>query len=398
MTNNDPAPASLLLQTERVAKGGAMLGRDDGGRVVFVEGAIPGETVRVELTKQKKSFANGFVVSVESPSADRRQPPCVHVDEGCGGCDWQHIVPDRQSELRREVVIDGLKRIAKLDNPAVEASPYLPTTGYRTTLRLAVHNGKAGFRQRASHQVGSADSCIIAHPLALEIIQQGRFPGAKEVTVRVGANTGERLVLVSPTAAGATVPDDVILIGTDELEKGREAFYHEEVAGIRYRVSADSFFQCRADGAAALISLVRDGLTNIDGPLLDAYCGVGLFAAALGEGRPVFAVESSRSSVADAAVNLGSSAEIVRSRFERWMPQPAAAVIADPARSGLDRAGVGVIDGTGAKRLVLVSCDPAAQARDTSLLIQTGFALERVTAVDLFGETSHIEAVSVFNR
>lgn len=375
-----------------------MLGRDDGGRVVFVDGAIPGETVRVELTKEKKSFANGFVVSVESPSPDRREPPCARVAEGCGGCDWQHIVPDRQSDLRREIIIDGLKRIAKIDNPEVDASPYLPPTGYRTTLRLAVHHGKAGFRRRASHQVGSATGCIISHPLALEIIEEGRFPGAKEVTVRVGANTGERLVLVSPSAAGASVPDDVVLVGADELEAGRAAFYHEEVAGNRYRISADSFFQCRPDGAAALIDLVRDGLADIEGPLLDAYCGVGLFGAALGEGRRVFAVESSRSSVADAAINLGSQAEIVRSRFERWMPQPAAAVIADPARSGLDRAGVGVIDGTGASRLVLVSCDPAAQARDTALLGQAGFALDRVTAVDLFGETSHIEAVSIFSR
>ncbi|MEZ5341799.1 MAG: hypothetical protein R2706_10205 [Acidimicrobiales bacterium] len=204
-------------------------------------------------------------------------------------------------------------------------------------------------------------------------------------------------MLVTPNAQGVTVPDGVVVVGADELERSRLAYYHEDVGEVRYRISADSFFQCRPDGAAALVALVRDGLGNIDGPLLDAYSGVGLFGAALGADRPLFAVESSRSSTADARVNLGSQAEVVRQRFERWLPKPVAAVVADPARSGLDKPGVGVIDGTGAKRC---SCElrPGSPSTRHVAPSSSRVLLDRVTVVDLFGETSHIEAVSVFSR
>jgi tRNA/tmRNA/rRNA uracil-C5-methylase (TrmA/RlmC/RlmD family) len=83
---------------------------------------------------------------------------------------------------------------------------------------------------------------------------------------------------------------------------------------------------------------------------------------------------------------------------ERWRPEPAGVVVTDPARRGLGRAGAEVVVGTGAERLALVSCDPAALARDARLLTDLGYRLERVTVLDLFGHTSHVEAVSAFAR
>jgi tRNA/tmRNA/rRNA uracil-C5-methylase (TrmA/RlmC/RlmD family) len=133
--------------------------------------------------------------------------------------------------------------------------------------------------------------------------------------------------------------------------------------------------------------------------VVDAYAGVGLFAATVARDADIVAVERGASSIADARVNLhGLRARVVRCDVERFRPVPADLVIADPARAGLGRVAVDRLAATGAPRLVLVSCDPAAFARDVGLLARAGFALDSVTLVDLFGHTSHIELVSSFRR
>ncbi|MEJ7583977.1 MAG: hypothetical protein WKF43_07790 [Acidimicrobiales bacterium] len=103
----------------------------------------------------------------------------------------------------------------------------------------------------------------MAHPLVAELVQDGRFGSAREVTLRAGARTGERLVVAHPSTDGVVVPDDVRVIGTRELKKGRRAWYHEEAAGRRWRISATSFFQVRPDGAEALVDLVAAAVTDL---------------------------------------------------------------------------------------------------------------------------------------
>lgn len=396
-TPDDSEPLQFEVAVDRVAKGGASLGPGPDGRVVFVTGTIPGERVLVELGKKNKRFLEARTIRVVEPSPDRVEPKCPHVADGCGGCDWQHITADRQAELRLAVVRDSLRRLAKLDNVEVLAGPALPVVGYRTILRTAVVGGRAGYRKGRSHDVVVADSCAIAHPLAEQLVVEGRYGEAAEVTIKVGARTGDRMVVV-PAGVEVSVPDDVLVARRDEIAAGREAFIHEEVGGHRFRISADSFFQCRPDGAEALVETARLAVGMFDGPLLDAYSGVGLFGALMAEGRPLVAVESSRSSVADAEVNLAGIGTVVRSRFERWSPEGASVVVADPARRGLGPEGVEVLAATGASVVALVSCDSASLARDARLLVDAGYQLEGVTVVDLFGHTSNVEAVSRFVR
>lgn len=242
----------------------------------------------------------------------------------------------------------------------------------------------------------TVERCLVAHPLVEELLIDGRFGEATEVTVRVGARTGERLVIASPTATGVRVPDDVVLVGHNELEQGRVVHYHEEISGVRLRISASSFFQCRPDGAEVLVGLAAAALDRFDGPLLDAFCGVGLFGALLGEARSLTGVESARSSCEDARVNFGPGAEVIKTRMERWRSKPMGAVVADPARAGLGRDVVARLASTGAAVIVLISCDPASLARDAGLLGGHGYALDQVTTVDLFAQTSHVETVSRF--
>ncbi|HEV8625746.1 MAG TPA: hypothetical protein VG034_14900, partial [Acidimicrobiia bacterium] len=203
-----------------------------------------------------------------------------------------------------------------------------------------------------------------------------------------------------PTAAAG-----VTLVGADELAAGHRAWIHEVVAGRRWRISAESFFQARPDGAEALVDAVAAALGDALAPgatVADLYSGVGLFAGVLGErtGGRMVAVESNRSAVADARINLADldGARIVRSDVRRWHPSAVDVVVADPSRHGLGPEVVPRIGATGASALALVSCEPGALGRDAGLLASAGWRLESVRLVDLFPHTSHVEVVTGWIR
>jgi 23S rRNA (uracil1939-C5)-methyltransferase len=391
------------LTTTGMAVGGEAIAREDSGRVVFLAGALPGETVVAELVEQKKTFARGVVVDVLEPAPERVPPPCPNVALGCGGCDWQHIDVDAQRDLRLQIVRDVLSRTGKVDDPEVRAGTALPAEGLRTTVRgVADADGRFAFRRRRSHDLIAVDRCLIAHPAVGDVIAQGTFPPAAEVVIRVGARTGERSVVVAPDSTGTLVPDDVVVVGERALADGHRAWIHEEAAGRTWRVSARSFFQASPEGAEALVAAV-EGFVADHAPhaerLVDLCCGVGLFAGTVGAGRTVVGVERSASSVADARQNLADvDARIVKVALARWRPSPADVVVADPARRGLGEEGVAAVVGTGAALCVLVSCDPASLGRDAALLGHAGYEHVGSVAVDLFGHASHIEVVSGFTK
>jgi 23S rRNA (uracil1939-C5)-methyltransferase len=391
----------LVLEPAAMAAGGAALARDADGRVVFVEGALPGERVRARVTDARKDFARAVAVEILDASPDRVAPPCAALAAGCGGCTWQHVSPAGQARLKAEIVTDALRRIAKLAEPPAPAAAPVEGPALRTSARLAVSpGGRAGHRPRSGSGAVETDACLAAHPRLEELIVAGRYPGAGEVLLRVSVATGERLAVVDRAAEHVEVP-----AGVGVFQKGdrRPAFVHEDVAGRRFRVSAGSFFQSGPVVADALVAAVDaaigDALTQGD-VLVDLYAGVGLFAATIGarHATKVVAVESDACAVADARANLTDlDAKVVPSEVGRWRPRPAPVVVADPSRSGLGRPGAGAVAATGAARVVLVSCDPASLARDTILLGEAGYGLVSVALVDAFPDTFHVETVSRFD-
>jgi 23S rRNA (uracil1939-C5)-methyltransferase len=392
----------VQLTPEKMVAGGAALARDVDGRVVLVEGALPGETVAVEIVEGKKSFARARVTAVLEPSPDRVAPPCPYVADGCGGCDWQHVAPPAQLRFERAVLVDALTRIGKVaDANAVVGDPVaLPTEAYRTSVRVLVRKGRPAFRRAHSHDPVPIDSCLVAHPLLDALLRDARFEGVTEAELRCGARTGERLALVHPSNRYLTLPDDVVAIGSDDLERGLDASFTEEAAGRRWRISARSFFQTRADGADALATLVRAAVPTDATSVVDLYAGVGLFAGTVAQpGRRVLAIEGNPGAVRDARHNLkGLSVTVTRGDVARWEPVPADVVIADPSRAGLGAGPVAAVAATGAARVVLVSCDAAALGRDAGLLVGHGYRISAVTPVALFPHTSHVEAVTVLER
>ena len=387
------------LETKAVAAGGDAIARTADGQVVFVEGALPGERVRVEVTEVRKDYLRGRAAEILVPSPDRTDPPCPFVAAGCGGCQWQHVTVEAQHRLKQAIVADALRRIAHVpEAPIAGEVVAIPPAAYRTTLRLAVaDDGRAAYHRRHGHELVAVDSCLVAHPRLEELAVEGRFPRAKEVTLRVSAATGERVALVRPASAPPVLPDDVALGGR----------MHEEVAGRQWRVSASSFFQSGPAAAEALVAAVTaaagDALER-GGLLIDAYAGVGLLGGSLAAGHGdvrLVALESHPPAARDARANLaGLDARVQHTEVGRWRPgpEPPAAIVADPARPGLGRAVVDTLAAARAPVLVLVSCDPASLGRDTALLAAAGYRLEGVTVLDLFPHTFHVEAVSRFVR
>lgn len=378
------------VEVDRVAAGGDGLGAAPDGRVVFVPDAVPGDRLQVGVVQQKKQFIRARIESVLEPSPNRVTPPCRHVVAGCGGCDWQHIGVASQADLRADLVKDSLRRIGKIGDLEVRPGPSLEPSGYRTTARMAVVNGRAGFRRRRSNEVLEPDHCLVLHPALDELMNNSDFGRAEEVVLRVGARTGERLVhVVAGRADGVVVPDGVA-VSTPEAP----AAITEVIHGHTFTISGPSFFQCRPEGAEAMVTIVAEALGDVSGHLIDAYAGVGLFGALLGQNRPLTTIESAPSSVLDSRKNLPEHAVIVEGDVDAWVPVQANAVIADPARAGLGQRAVDVIAGTGAEVVALVSCDVAAMARDVALLRAAGFDPEWATTIDLFGHTSHVEVVT----
>ncbi len=386
------------LTVDRIAVGGRALGVDSDGRVTFVSGAVPPERVLVELTRQKAGHAEGTVVEVLDPSPDRIAPPCPYAEGACGGCNWQFIAPSAQTRLRVAIVEDALRRVGRLDTASIALGPgpELPAVAYRTGVRMLVDDdGHLAYRRRRSHTPFAPERCLVTHPAIDDLIARSRFPGGREVGLRASAATGERMAVVARITAGIEVPDDVVVTGRRERPR---RFLHERVAGVRLRISAGTFFQTSPAGAEALVNLVGDELAGRDGHLVDLYAGGGLFSATVGaRWRRVTAVESNPAAVADAAVNA-PAARVIRRNVEQWRPEPADAVIADPSRSGLGHGGAAAVASTGADRVVLISCDAASLGRDAALLVGHGYRPISSTVLDLFHQTSHIEAVTMFSR
>lgn len=381
------------------ARDGAGVARAEDGRVIFVEGGLPGEVVRARVDHMDRRWARAQIVQMLEPSPHRVDVSCNHRTAGCGGCDLLHVAKDHQTAMKLSMVVDQLERSEVLA-PDPEFHALINDEG-RTTVQVGVIGGRAAYRIAGSNELVVPEDCSAVDPILEELLVEGRFGDASGATLRVGARTGERLVLVDGDTAELTVPSDVLKVSKAELAGGKRAWIHEEAGGRRWRVSARSFFQNRPAAVDALVQIVQQMVSDYgsDGPMIDAFAGVGIFAGTVGVDRPVTAVERSADSLADARINLADSgARIVGSSVESWRATPAATVLADPARAGLGHASVKALLGSQPDLLILISCDHSSFARDAALLAVAGLTLTRLIIVDLFPDTSHVETVGAFLR
>ena len=235
------------------------------------------------------------------------------------------------------------------------------------------------------------------------------FGGVQRLTLRVGATTGEKLVIVE-----GTIPDAAADWKASVSQRSRGALQiisgvgaiHEVVAGNRFRITGGSFFQNNTPAAHLLVDLVIEALSPRQGEtLLDAYAGGGLFGvAAAPESGRVIGVEASATSVRDLRRNLKTAgiadARVVRGKVEEAVPdldEYWQIVVVDPPRPGLGIAAVAAVTAASPRTIAYVSCDPAGLARDATYLRDAGYELEWAAPVDLFPQTFHIETVAKFS-
>jgi 23S rRNA (uracil1939-C5)-methyltransferase len=396
----------MQLTPDRLVAGGDAMARDADGRVVFIDGALPGELVEVEIDTAKKDFARGHLVEIIERSPLRDSPSCSHRRAGCGGCDWMHLQPAAQFDAKVEIVKESLRRIGRIDADRVDvlvaAGGAVSPFGYRTTIRVVGGpDGTLGFREHASDRVVPVTSCPVAESKLSRLLGVIEVDEGAELTLRTSVATG------AITAIWDKRFRKSIRGLPSEVHIGERAWLIERVAGRDLRVSAGSFFQSGAQAAELLVAAVSAAAPELAtaAHALDAYGGVGLFAAtAMSSAEQVTVVESGRSACLDAEHNLaGRDARVVRSEVTGWTPpsgdgpsRPVDVVVADPARPGLARPGVQALAAAGAPVLVLVSCDPVSLARDVTLLAAAGYHAERVEVLDLFPNTHHVETVTRF--
>lgn len=413
----------ITVELTTMAHGGDALGRHES-KVIFVPYAIPGETVRAEIVEDKGHYAFGRLVEVVQRSPQRVEAPCPYFGQGkCGGCQWQHIQYDAQLRLKRDILVDQLGRIGEVESPLVH--PPLPDEegwAYRNHAQLhPAPEGGLGFRESPagdsageSGKVVPIDFCLILQPLLADLygLIDLDVEGLKQLVLRVGTNTGDRLIgfeMEEDKPPAVEVDETVSCVML--LEEGGYAnligdnYITEVVGGHLYRISPASFFQVNTGQAESLVRLALDFLAlEKDETVLDAFCGVGLFSTHLAEAAElVIGIESSPSAVDDLLENTKGhdNVEIIEGGVEDVLPEiavPVDAVLLDPPRGGVDRHALDALGELEPSRIVYVSCDPATLARDTKRLAGKGYSLAQVQPVDMFPQTYHIESVSRFVR
>jgi tRNA/tmRNA/rRNA uracil-C5-methylase (TrmA/RlmC/RlmD family) len=393
-----------------VAHGGHCVARHEG-RVVFVRHSLPGEHVVVRVTEDRHpGFCRADAIEVLEASPARVERPCPYSGPGlCGGCDWQHVDPAAQRELKAAVVREQLTRLAGLPDVAVtvEELPGGPLR-WRSRARFAVdRSGAAGLRRHRSHDVVVLEDCPITVEPAAQAVLARRWPGAGAVDVSIdstGAVTTSRL-----DRRGQPTSSRVVRPGGD-LPEEPVARVERHAGGRDWEVEGTGFWQVHPAAADALVAAVAGFAHVVAGEtVLDLYAGVGLFGGALApaagpEGR-VVCVESDAAACAAAAANLDRlpqaevwqgevDAEGLTGLLEELGTGPDVVVV-DPPRAGAGQAVSRLLAGTGARAVVYVACDPAALARDVAAFGEAGHRLAALRAFDAFPMTAHVECVAL---
>lgn len=369
----------LELKIEKVAHGGIFVARPEG-KVVFVEGALPGEVVRAEIIEEKPSFRRASVTEVISASPHRQQHIWPESALGAGGAEFGHIELNYQRQLKAQVLQEALSRFAKLESQ-VEVAAVDDTNGlhYRTRIQVHFNNqGKACVKKVRSEELVPVSSL----PLADEKLEQ--------IALANDANFKNQRVSFAIDSFGNYTPSD------------QTPFLSQLVGNRLFELSPTTFWQAHRAAPLALVNDVQRKLASLAPvEVTDLYGGAGLFGASIAQsnpGLPVTSVELSKQAVKD---GKRSARDLKNIAFEnsdvllylRKRERDLDTVVLDPPRSGANSKVLTQLARLGTKNIIYVACDPVAAARDIFELGGLGYRLVEITALDIFPQTHHFETV-----
>lgn len=430
--------AKLSLSVEQLDHLGAGIAQHQG-KVVFIPGALPDETVTVQLTEQKKNYARAKLIKVDTPSPERVEPECPHYHT-CGGCDLQHMSLSGQREHKEAALLDIMAKFAGTEGGAL--SPALTGEGwhYRRRARLATLFDKntkhlsLGFRAASSSNVVPISQCLVlAKPLSDLIVPFAKLLNQLSAKASLGhleliaADNGHFAVLritkalndkdLAKLSAFAELHQIHICLQDNEGQfqgVGAELVLpvyqlldeNAQSDAVSLSFTLGNFVQVNGQINKAMVAQAMDWLAPApDERILDLFCGMGNFSLPLAKmGADVIGVEGVAEMVTQARVNAKAnnldkltfyhgdlSADL---SLEPWMGK-IDKLLLDPARAGAFES-LQWLKKMKPRKVVYVSCNPASLARDSAVLLERGYRLQQLGLIDMFPQTHHIEAMALF--
>jgi 23S rRNA (uracil1939-C5)-methyltransferase len=377
-----------------------------GKYVLFVPDVIPGETVRVKITETKRSYGRGAPVRIVEASPDRVEPPC-EVYGLCGGCQYQHVRYNRAVEFKEQQLKEVILRIGGLaiDDLCRPIRPAPGAYGYRNAIALHARSREqeweVGYFARDNRTLVPISHC----PIATRPINQF-------LTDIVGILTGfecvDRIKNVTVKSDGERTFFHPTYERPLRFRSGERLCYRHQDLVLRYGLG--SFFQVNHSMIPTLLELVGESLEGVvGGGLFDLYAGVGLFSIALaGRFHKVVGIESAWEAVDCFRDNIrengcqnvvairGSVEGNLKDAFEKIKGE-INSVIVDPPREGMTRQVIQFLNEAAIRTLIYVSCNPGTLGRDLKLLGDS-YSLRKITPLDMFPQTRHLEVVAVLER
>ena len=430
------------------ARGVGHLDNEDGspGKVIFVEGALPGERVSFETTKKKKNWEAGRMTVLHRESSMRIKPRCPHFGV-CGGCSMQHMEPSAQVAVKQRVLEDNLWHISKVKAGNIMRPMYGPTWGYRYRARLSARylarreTVLVGFNERGSGFVADITECHVLPPHVSDMLVPMReLIGAMSIynkVPQIEVAIGEELTaMVMRNMDALTEHDEALLkafadkwniqwwlqpAGPETAAPfypvGKELYYSLPEFNVRMPFKPTDFTQVNHHINRVLVhkALLLLEVQPQD-RVADLFCGLGNFTLPLAtQAREVVGIEGSTALTARAQANAranGLSEKTLfytRNLFDVTTDDLVALghferMLIDPPRDGAAALSVALAGLRAShpemmpKRIVYVSCSPSTLARDAGVLVhEAGYVLSKAGVVNMFPHTSHVESMAVFD-
>lgn len=399
--------------------------------ISFITGALPGETVKVELTEQKKNYQRGHVIKVLQASA-LRQPLHCQANTRCGGCQLGYVSPADALQLKIQGVDDLLKHQLKVAELPWQAPLQGEAFGYRRKARLGVwfeqktNRFQVGFRGFQRKEIVDIDACPVLSPViapAVDVLssQLPKLAKGRHIThAELLDADGQAFIVVRHVKALAEADKQMLMAAwpeacwLGEAESGVIEPWHTQPEpcyqlgeGLRLRFSAADFIQVNADVNQQMVAQALAWLMpEKSDQVLDLYCGIGNFSLALApKVQQVIGVEGVASMVTRASQNaeLNQLANVdffqadlhLPWRKAPWAQHRFDKIVLDPARAGAEGA-IEQVAALKARQVLYVSCNATTFARDAKVLLANGYRIAKIGVMDMFPYTSHLELMALF--
>ena len=447
---------SIVLEIEIVDIGdeGEGIGRSEG-MTIFVEGALPGDVVSCQIVEQKKSYAKAKLKKVVKPSPFRVEAPCS-VYHSCGGCQIQDLAYEAQLKYKENMVLNALKRVGQFADAEVK-----PIIGMKDSFRYRnkgfypvqgnIAQPLIGFYKKNSHSVVDVRDCLLQderNAVIIEVIRKymrdfkvapydsrSHEGTIKSVMIRKSEVSGEIMVVLVTSGRKlamtktlvnlltAAVPNIVSVIQNVHVSHSIKGLGEESkllfgkmtimdhIGDLKFEISAESFYQVNAKQTEVMYKKAME-YANLSGQetVYELYSGTGTISLFLAQkAKKVYGIEIIPAAVENARENaklnhidnvefiLGNAEDAFVNLYEEG--HRADVIVVDPPRSGCEPAVIETMLKMAPSRIVYVSCKPSTLARDLRLLCKGGaYKVEEVQPVDVFGHTSHVEAIILMTR